>query len=160
MITFRHLDGVQAFEDLVFRLGLTPENVETGSREEEQWDALSRELFGIAYEDTLFDLDDDVDALSDGDARKLVQDEAWLAHESQFIDERLGDRQIMKHLRDLGFDLGHEFDKPLACILFFARQAQAAAKGICGARVPSSSAATAHWQKQLEADARAFRRRG
>lgn len=157
MITFRLLDGVQAFDDWVLKTGATPYNIP--SEYWPRWDALSVSLFGVTYGDTFYARADEVEELSEIAPEYARLSAEWDAHDAQFIDETEGNPAVLEHLKKLGIDFSPSVGRYMPSMLFFARQAEAAAKGILGARLPSSANMTEHFANKLKADAESFRRR-
>lgn len=152
MIRMLDLPGFQRMED---RLLLNPSrNGELGPDVEDFADNLSNETFGITRNDTLFELPSEYDDLPEwADERREIEDR-WDIHEDQFETAEASDDEAIPILLRLGFDFRCERGQPMRCVKLFARQAEAAAKGIMGRLPDREVAGLEFWANALERDAK------
>lgn len=119
------LPGFRHFEDLL----LLHNRGETPPEIDDEEDKLSLQTFGITRRDA-FNLD------------------------GQFQTDHLYDDEAVTLLQRLGLDFSDQNGQPLRCTMQFARQAEAASKGIAGRMPDRSSVGLDRWQSDLEAGAR------
>jgi hypothetical protein len=146
------LPGFRRMED---KLLLNPPRQGLLSPEVEDFaDNLSKETFGIVRNDTLFELPRAYDELPEwSDERQEIEDK-WDAHEEQFQTAEATDDEAIPILLRLGFDFRDQRGQPIRCVKLFARQAEAAAKGIMGKLPDREAAGLESWASALERDAR------
>ncbi|MCG6122483.1 MAG: hypothetical protein MEP57_07220 [Microvirga sp.] len=119
---------------------------------------LSVETFGIRHEDTRVLIEDD-GTLSDAEWNRLLQQEENIERRFKSID--MDDEMVVKYLLSIGFDFRQARGQPLLSTSLFARQAEAAALGIRGARMPDLDAvAELRTEKTLQRWVDAWKRRG
>ncbi|MGV1758883.1 hypothetical protein ACQZ6F_19070 [Rhizobium sp. A22-96] len=115
---------------------------------------LSRQTFGIAQSDTLFELPTNYNDLPDWSPERWRVEHNWREHEEQFITTDVSDEHAIEILLGLGLDFRDQRGQPMRRVKLFARQAEAAAKGIMG-RLPDREAASLEsWASALERDAK------
>jgi hypothetical protein len=121
-------------------------------------DPFSQDVFGIVPSETWVYLPANYDELPLHE--RLKADAAYDEHEDQFKTDDMTDDEAVEHLLMLGLDFRDERGFPLRCTKILARAAEAAAKGICGARLPDREAAALEiFSSALQRDAAAFQAR-
>lgn len=112
-------------------------------------------LFGVQRGDTFRWYPDDFDDLPANEQNRI--DAEIDAYEEQFeTGSDLTDDETVEVLLKVGLDFRDERGHPLRCTKFLARQAEAAARGLCG-RLPDVEQAEAdRFGSKLAAEAEAF----
>jgi hypothetical protein len=132
------LPGVRELEDCLLLYGNHP------GRLEDEVDRVSRQLFGIAYQDTQFDMPDAYWDLPEFSPERIKLDVAFDDYKEQFeTGEELADDEAMEALKRLGLDFSDERGQPLRCTKRMSRPAEMAAKGIKGKLPPGVGQARA-----------------
>lgn len=146
------LPGFQRMED---KLLLNPQRQGLLSPEVEDFaDNLSKETFAIVRNDTLFELPREYDELPEWSDEFQEIEAKWEVHEEQFETAEASDDEAIPILLRLGFDFRDQRGQPLLCVKLFARQAEAAAKGILGKLPDREAAGLESWASALEREAR------
>jgi hypothetical protein len=145
------LPGVRELEDCLLLYGNHP------GRLEDEVDRVSRQLFGIAYQDTQFDMPDAYWDLPEFSPERIKLDVAFDDYEEQFeTGEELADDEAMEALKRLGLDFSDARGQPLRCTKRMSRPAEMAAKGVKGKLPDRESAKLAQWEDTLAKDRDAF----
>jgi hypothetical protein len=150
-IRVRDLPGVSELEDRLLLYGTDP-----GRREDiSVW--VSRDLFGIGKFETRFQYHRSVDEITDPFEYQAVE-QLRVAHESNFeTGDHLTDDEIMSVMVELGLDFSDDRGQPLRCTKELCRPAEAALKGIMGARMQDlAEVKLENWGDNLEREAQAF----
>lgn len=151
------LPDIQSIEDKI--LIQAPRHGELPWELSDFIDDVSKRIFGITRNDTLFEYPADYADLEE-------ESEAWWdiydlreIHEQQFQTSNLPDEEAVQALLRLGLDFRDADGNPLRCTKFFCRQAEAAAKGIAG-KMPDIRSVDAHsWESKLRKESEEFVRK-
>lgn len=147
------LPGFQRMEDLL--LLHPPRQGDLSPQVEDYANHLSGETFGIVQNDTFFDLPSGYDDMPEWSPERCEIDAKWDAHEEQFETATATDDETVPILLKLGFDFhDHKRGQPMRSVMLFARQAEAAAKGIMGKRLDVEAARLEQFASALEREAK------
>ena len=133
LIRMLGMPGFQRVEDL-FLLYL-PRGKDLPSLLEDVVNAVSLETFGIRAVDIEFKFPNKFWGLPDTSEERWEIEDRWQDHEEQFDSDHKGPDHAVEVLLSLGFDFRDNRGHPMRSVLHFARQAEAAVKGIAG-RIP------------------------
>ncbi|WP_373235661.1 hypothetical protein [Cohaesibacter celericrescens] len=116
-------------------------------------DNLSKETFGITEDDTEFSFPE-ITRVS-----AVYWSDEHIEHENRFQTCNVNDEIAFKVLYDLGFDFRGDYGKPLVCLNYFKRQAEAAARGIFGKVPDINEADVLMWEQKMLIDVEKRQRR-
>lgn len=117
-------------------------------------DEVSQILFSNTYNDVVY--------LLFPEMREFSQEQIWQLrdeHECKFETGALSDDKIVEFFLPLGLDFRDEYNQPLRCTYFLARQAEAAWKGIAGTVPSKSDIDLLAWEERIEREVRGFQKR-
>jgi hypothetical protein len=117
------------------------------------------EIFGIDSAATKFQFPRHFHELHDTDAEYWRIDQQYYDHEEQFEVSYLDIEEQVARFRELGLDFTAEDDRPLRCLPYFARAAEAAVKQMPDykTKLPTQDEASVNaFEDKLAADAEAF----
>jgi hypothetical protein len=113
-------------------------------------DRLSRSTFGVVRADTVFVFPDGYHDLPDWSNEKWAVTRRYHKFEDQFETSNATDDEMVATLLKIGFDFRDERGNPLRCTKSFARQAEAAGKGIMGKMPDRTAIELGNWEKRIE----------
>lgn len=120
---------------------------------------ISRKIFGISDYDTRFKIPSKLQERLHYSPESGMK--AWgmqRAHESQFDNhDNRTEEEIVDVMLKFGFDFRDDRRQPLRCTKFLCRPAEAAAKGICGGKMPDRKEIDVkQFAARMEQEAREF----
>lgn len=151
------LPGVKDVEEF-WRLGLHTSN--DARSLEDRCNALTKELFGITRDDTLFvappEYQDGTMPFED----RWDVDAQRADHEAQFVTEAMGfDEDKVEFLLHFGWDLRDDRGQPLEITRYICRVIEAVARGVAGSAPSSEVIETQSWGQALEQAAAEFKKK-
>lgn len=157
------LPGIRDLENL----HLLNDNAHVGIAEQDKLsnriDDVSVKYFGITEPETYYAFPDDFEELkrSEPEEAYRLQDERDEFEAQFFCNANRPFRDLLSYLQNLGWDLTDENGRPLRLLERFARQIEAAAKGLVeGAHLPSVKAVNDEkWETNLAEAAKQYVKR-